>query len=184
MNPTDNHSVRNIVSETDDSGKQQTVKSTGRKNETLGGQASGPGSLPKAQSYGRSYHQPKGSHGMTTMMNGDPDQTIGHTYEHPDYRPTGLKEGEWKDYEKWGGYLHATETEWHLKKGESEIWIKADGTIHLKGVKIILEVTDKVYIGGEDATLEVAMRGSLDNDSESNGADALVDALATKAVVK
>lgn len=181
--PTDNQIIRTKLEKTHDDGTQQKVEATGRYGERFGG-TSAQNATPKIQHYGFTYHAPVGSHGYTLIPEGNPDSGAILNYEHTQYRPKNLAEAEWKLYDKWGHFLYAQEHQWYFKVGTSEIWLKDDGTIHLKGTKIILEVTDKVYIGGPDATLEVAMRGSLDNDTESNGADALVDALATKAVVK
>ena len=63
------------------------------------------------------------------------------------------------------------------------MWLKTDGTIHLKGKKIILEVEEKVFIGGPSATKQVAMLGSTDDDDEESGSDALTGNLALKANV-
>jgi phage gp45-like len=181
MPQVDNTHVRVKQTKTDDSGRQQMVYGTGRKDEQYGGTQTG---VPVHQDYGYSAHRPVGSGMLAAIPDGNNDKAMMIPGEHPDYRPKDLAEGEWKKYEMWGGELYAQEHQWYLKKGASEVWFKDDGTIHLKGTKIILEVTDKVYIGGPDADKPVAMLGSTDDDSEINGPDALVGNLATKANVK
>jgi phage gp45-like len=178
--PTDNMHVRNKISKTDDSGKQQVISSTGRKRESLGNDKAG---MPKLQSYGFTYHQPKGSHAITMMLNGDPDQAMAISAEHPDFRPTGLLEGEWKLYDKWGSYCHAKSDGWHFVVGQSELTMLRSGEVTIKCVNITHDTSGKTFLG-KDADKPLGMLGSTDNDTELNGADALVGNLSTKANTK
>lgn len=177
---SDNIHVRAQTVKTDDSGKQQMIQQTARKNERYGGTRG----IPHIQTYGRTAHVPTGSIGMVVTPDGNPDKAMGLGYEHPDHRPTGLNEGEIKDYDMWGSYMHMKSDGWHFVIGASEIHVLRDGTITLKGVKVITDTTDKTYLGGADADKPLGMLGSTDNDSEINGPDALVGNLSTKAVTK
>lgn len=172
MSQPNNALIRFRLDETDDTGRQQLVKGKGRKRETLGGSKH---KLVHAARYGYSSHAPKGSQGLATALNGNPDQMFVIHVEHPDHRPQNLAEGEVKIYDKNGQYVH-------LKANGHTVIYGGGATITMKDGKIILDGI--VYLGGEDAIKEVAMRGSTDDDTEANGADALVGNLATRALVK
>lgn len=140
-----------ILDETDDTGDQQLVKARGRIREMIGGMKQ---KLHRLGEYGIAYHAPKGSIGTASMANGSPSSAFLSNFEHPDYRPKGLLEGEVKVYDKNGQYVH----------------LKADGTtvingggcqIIMKNGKIIL--VGNVYLGAEDASRPVSAQGTIDD---------------------
>lgn len=169
MNPSDNTNVRVRLDGTDDSGKQQKVRTKGRKRENLGGEKRG---VVKLQQYGFSYNAPAGSLGRATMLGGNPDQTFVDNLEHPDHRPKGLAEGQWKNYDMWGHFLHAREDGWEFKIGSATIMIGNNGVITITGVTINL--VGNIHLGSTGG-VPAAMQGSIDTDG-----DAEVENLATR----
>jgi phage gp45-like len=167
MNPTDNTLVRTKLTKTDDSGKQQTLQLTGRKKEVLGGQKKG---IVRVQHYGFTNHAPKGSLGITLIMNGNPDQTLVIGIEHPDHRPTNLKEGEAEMYDDQGQYILIARDRIYVKtpkdvmvEAGGKVDIVATGNIKLKSDKdIILEPGGVIKLGGDDATRPVSALGTID----------------------
>lgn len=153
MNPTDNMLVRLKVDKTDDSKEQQTVETTGRSEEKIGGPKHG---LHRAQPYGFSSHLPKGAIALVLMMEGNPDQAILIGGEHPEHRPKDLGEGEWKLYDQWGKSLHATEDGWVMKVGV--LTIEADTVVIKSG---------DIRLGGEDASRPVAAEGTVDSSGDT-----------------
>ena len=102
---------------THDDKEQQRLEAWGRHNERYGG-TTGKHAVPRVQSYGFTNHAPKGSQGVTLNLGGNPDNAMMIGMEHPKYRPKNLEEGEFKLYEKWGGYDHAQENEVDSEGGQ------------------------------------------------------------------
>jgi phage gp45-like len=180
MPQVDNTHVRVKQTKTDDSGRQQMVYGTGRKDEQYGGTQTG---VPVHQDYGYSAHRPVGSGMLAAIPDGNNDKAMMIPGEHPDYRPKNLLEGEWKQYDKWGSYCHATAEGWKFVIGATEMTLLRNGEVTIKCVKITHDTSDKTYLG-KDADKPIGMLGSTDNDTELNGADALVGNLSTKANTK
>jgi phage gp45-like len=83
----------------DDSGKQQTVDHHG-----IAGQQHSE--VYRAQYFGLSSNPPKKSTGFFIGFGGEQNRAVFIGGEHDDYRPTGLKEGETKSYDKTGNTIH------------------------------------------------------------------------------
>ena len=96
---------------------------------------------------------------MTIIPGGNPDNVLSLGGEHPDSRPTGLAEGEWKDYDKWGHFLHAKEDRWQIKVGGCTIDIMHDGTINITGATINL--IGEVHLGSAGG-VPAAKQGTID----------------------
>lgn len=187
MNPTDNGAFRIKLSKTDDGGKQQTLQTTGRHKETIGGAKHG---APRLQNYGFSAHAPSGSMGWSAHPNGSPELAVITGIEHPDHRPTGLAEGEWKMYTRWGDpkhNLHAQEKKWTLTIGDQKITVDEENkkiivatkdttitldnnakTITLKADTIILDGTCKLGGSGSDTFVPASKQGTVDTAGDSD----------------
>lgn len=127
----DNTIVRTQFEKVHDDGDQQQIEMLGRKDERYGG-SSGKYGVPRIQSYGFSSHPPKGSQAITTTLDGNPDKAMVSGGEHPQFRPKNLAEGEFKQYEKWGGYEHGKQDRWIKKVGDAiTLHIREGGIIHL-----------------------------------------------------
>ncbi|MCI0551951.1 MAG: phage baseplate assembly protein [Anaerolineae bacterium] len=165
-NPHNNRLTRVRLDETDDSGDTQVYKSRGRKREQLGNKVK----VPRIGVHGFSSHPWKGSHAYAIHIGGNPEQTQVSGGEHPDKRFRNLKEGESVLYKDPNNWIH----------------VKADGSIHGKCEKeIVLEapkiiLIGDVYLGAREASRDVAAVGTVDDDSELNGADKLVSNFLTK----
>ena len=124
----DNMLVRVQSEKVLDDQPQQMVQAQGRYNERYGGTKG----VPRIQSYGFSSHPPAGSQGVTTTLGGNPDNAMVVGMEHPEHRPKDLGEGEFKQYEKWGGYQHAKEDKWVTKVGSATIeHERGSGIVHI-----------------------------------------------------
>lgn len=121
MNPTDNQMVRVVLDETDDSGRQQGLKTSGREREQLG---SDKHRILRVQAYGLSGHAPKGSQGVVIAIGGNPDQAVLLGGEHPDHRPKDLGEGEVMLYSQFGQKIHL--------KANGDVDIDAPGTVYIR----------------------------------------------------
>lgn len=139
MNPTDNNFVRGKLTKTDDSGKQQTVRLTARHDEQYGGEKH---LISHAQSYPLSVHMPIGSLGYIININGSPDMPTMLGGEHPDYRPVGLSEGEWKLYSIFNDKFD------EIFEQESRITIKHK-------TEILFQVGDNTKIKITDGLVEI-----------------------------
>lgn len=156
--PTDNTHVRTKLTKTFDDGVQQKVQADGRSGEKFGG-ASGQNGTPVHQDYGRSVHRPAGTVMLTSVPDGNPDKAMTMGGEHPDHRPKNLAEGEWKDYDKWGHFLHAKEDRWQIKVGSCTIDIMHDGTVNITANTINL--IGDVHLGSTGGVLS-AKQGTID----------------------
>lgn len=165
----DNTHVRTRLTKTNDKGKQQLVKATGRHNEAFGGTKEENG-VPVLQDYGRSAHRPPGTLMHTVTLDGNPDKAMMGGGEHPDYRPTDLGEGEIKDYDKWGHFGHWKSDGLHFKIGGSDIVFGHDGVITITATTI--NIIGNVHLGTA-AGVPAAKLGSTDDDTEDNGSDAI-----------
>lgn len=152
MNPTDNQTVRVKLIATKDGDKQQKVEAEGREGEQLGG---GKHGMHRAQGYPLSSHLPAGSIGLVLMMGGNPDQSVMIGGEHPEHRPTGLAEGEWKLHDIWGKSLHATENGWVLQVGP----------LTIQATQLIIECDD-INLGGLGGK-RVAVEGTMDSRGDT-----------------
>ena len=128
--PTDNMIVRVQSIKVYDDQEQQRFEADGRHGERFGG-TSGKNAVPRVQGYGMTSYPPKGSQGVTLNLNGNPENAMLIGMEHPKYRPKNLKEGEFKLYEKWGGYDHAQDKVWLRKVGSATIECFRDGKVHI-----------------------------------------------------
>lgn len=126
----DNMLVRVQSIKTHDDKEQQQLELWGRKNERYGGNT-GKNAIPRVQSYGFTNHAPNGSQGVNLNLGGNPDNAMCIGIEHPQYRPKNLEEGEFKLYEKWGGYDYAQEPKWIRKVGTATIECFRDGRVHI-----------------------------------------------------
>jgi len=109
----------------------QRLEALGRHGERLGG-TGGEFATPRVQNYGFTNHPPKGSIGVTNTLGGNPTNAMITNMEHPDFRPKNLEEGEFKLYEKWGGYDHARQDRWIRKVGNATIeCIRSGNIVHL-----------------------------------------------------
>lgn len=179
MPHSDNVHVLTKLTKTDDSGDCQTVQATGRMNEQFGG-ASGKNGVEVIQDYGRSCHRPAGTIMHTITPDGNPDKArMGHG-EHPQYRPKNQAEGEITDYDMWGSKMQMKSDGWHWTIGNSTIVVGRDGTITITGTTI--NIIGNVHLGTAGG-VPAAKLGSVDNDDELSGPDALVSNLATKVFV-
>lgn len=167
-NPHNNRVVRVRLDEVDDTGKQQLLKTRGRKRELLGGDKV---KVPRMGIHGHASHPWKGSHGYAHIIGGNPDQTQIMGLEHPDKRLKNLQEGE--------AALYKDTNNWVLMKADGSIHAKCETQILLEAPKIILKSPD-IRLGSENAPRPVAAEGTIDNDTELNGADALVSNFLTK----
>jgi phage gp45-like len=168
MTQANNTIIRFKLEKTDDSGKQQRVKGTGRKREKLGGNQP---RLVVLQQYGMSTHVPPGAIGTAVMLNGSPDQMLVLGFEHPDHRPAGLAEGETKQHGPAGNFAL------FKANGDVEIVCGGGAKIILKGGEIILDGI--VRIGGADASTPASMQGTLDSAGHTD-----VGGFATKVFLK
>jgi phage gp45-like len=109
---------------------QQCFEADGRKYERFGG-TSGKYAVPRIQGYGFTSHPPKGSQGITTTLGGNPENTMLIGMEHPEHRPKNLAEGEFKQYEMWGGYDYGKQDKWVRKVGTATIECFRDGKVHI-----------------------------------------------------
>ena len=126
----DNMIVRVQSIKTHDDKEQQQLEAWGRQGERLGGNT-GKNAVPRVQDYGYTNHAPNGSQGVTLNLGGNPDNAMLIGMEHPKFRPKNLEEGEFKLYEKWGGYDHAQQPVWIRKVGGATIECFRDGKVHL-----------------------------------------------------
>ena len=172
----DNTHVRTKLTKTIDSGKVQRVQATGRKGEQYGGTNPANGT-PVHQDYGRTAHRPEGSVMLTVTPDGNPDKAIVLGGEHPDYRQKDLAKGEIKDYDMWGHFMHMKEDGWHWKIGGCEVIFGHNGVITM--IATTINIVGDTHLGGYDGIL-AAKLGSIDNDTEMNGQDAIVGNVATK----
>ena len=99
----DNTIIRVQTEKVHDDQPQQMIEALGRAHERFGGTKG----VPRIQEYGYTSHPPKGSQGVTTVLGGNPDNTMLVGLEHPEYRPKNLEEGEFKKYDMWGHFLYA-----------------------------------------------------------------------------
>lgn len=114
-----------------DDKEQQRFEAWGRNKERLGG-TSGKYGVPRVQDYGFTNHPPQGSQGVTMALGGNPDNAMLIGMEHPEHRPKNLAEGEFKQYEMWGGYEHGKQDRWIKKVGDAvTLHIREGGIIHL-----------------------------------------------------
>lgn len=176
----DNTHVRVLNTRTDDSQKQQMSYGTGRKDEQFGGTKTG---VPIHQSYGRRTYPPKGSNMLSSNLDGNNDKSMMHIGEHPDYVTPALNnpEGGITDYDKWGHTMKMREDGWHWKIGSTEVVFYHDGHVDIianNGAGKINLIGD--VHAGSYAGVPAGKLGSMDDDSEANGPDALVSNLATK----
>jgi phage gp45-like len=130
--------TRTEIIETYDKDDQQKLQANGRYQERYGGQ--GPMGVPRVQSYGFTSHVPKGSHAYTMTPTGNPDHAAIIGLEHAQSRPRDLAEGEFKTYEKWGGFDHGKEDKWVRKVGTSTIESFRDGTVHINRGDAVAEI--------------------------------------------
>ena len=168
MDPHNNQLVRVRLDEVDDTGKQQLVKTRGRKNEQFGDKQKFVRMMP----HGFASNPWKDSQGYMHSIGGNLDQPQIHGLEHPDKRLRNLDEG--------GSGTYVDQDNWAKFEKNGDKW---DFHIKVSG-NIIFEVPSGKFVklGDPNATREVAAIGTLDNDTESNGADALVSNLLTKVV--
>lgn len=172
---SDNSIVRGSLTKTNDKGDQQKVKFTGRHGEAYGGSNDANG-VPVLQDYGTTAHRPKGTLLHTITPDGNPDKAmvIG---GHSKYRPKDLAEGEIKDYDMWGHFFHRRQDGWHLKIGGCDVMFGDNGVITMTATTV--NIIADCHLGGFGGIL-AAKLGSTDDDTETNGSDAITGNVAAK----
>jgi phage baseplate assembly protein V len=163
--------------EVDDEGKQQTVTHHGLAGEKHS-------EVYRPQPFGFSSHPPKGSTGVVASLGGERNRSVFFGGEHDDHRPTKLKEGQVKNYDKAGNSIglladdgvatavakgdHATTVE----KGAFSVTVKEkDVTVETKKGKVKITAKGdvfvasegKVYLGSSDGNdcARVALEGGV-----------------------
>src|SRR5215471_6097021 len=141
MNADQNMIVRGEISDTRDSGPQQTVQVTGRKGEVYGGPRQ---FILRLQAHGFAGHAPPGSQGLLLIMNGCNDMAMLTGGEHPDYRPQDLEQGASRQYDV-NGNFHEMDS--------------AGQKVHTPQELVIEVGQDMAITVGGNATIEI--QGSL-----------------------
>lgn len=171
----DNMIVRCKLTKTNDKGEQQLIKATGRKGEVFGG-ANDDNGIPVLQPYGRTANCPEGTLFHTVTPDGQPDKAMA-IGAHSKYRKKEQEAGQVCDYDMWGHTMQMKEDGWHWKIGSSEMIFGHDGTVTITATTI--NIIGDVHLGSTGGIL-AAKLGSTDNDTESNGSDAITGNVATK----
>ncbi len=164
-----NGHLRVKLTEFDDSGKQQVMRTQGRVREQLGGTKH---MAHKLGMHGVISVPWKGSLGYAMPIGSNPDQTLLAGFEHPDKRFRNAEEGDAGCYRDQENYLIFKNNKVYLKT-QYEVIVESDVKITLKAPIVIIDSPD-IRLGGADASRPVAAEGTVDNDSELNGPDALV----------
>ena len=131
---------RATVQKTDDSGTQQILKQmTGLKSETFE-------DVYRPQSHGFSSVAPNGSEGLFLALGGRSDRLVALGFEHKDYRPKNLNEGQATLYDDKGNVVFA--------KGSGGLSVNAKtGVVEVRSQdnKITVKPGDgqMVYLGGD-----------------------------------
>lgn len=105
-------------------------------------------------------------------MGGNLDQPLVVGLEHPEHRPTGLGEGEWKLYTKWGDNpkhnFHAQEKKWIITLDKQKITVDIENKtikFETENTSILLEQTGKKITLKADEII-------LDGNCKLGGTDA------------
>lgn len=145
----------------DDSGPQQLLTLSGLSSEQLT-------KVVRSQPFGFSSVPPPGAEGLLAPQGGRSDRSHVLGLEHPKYRPTGVEVGGTVVYD-----MHGNAVSIVLK----QLRIVHSQQIEFVAPKIILN--GKCLLGGEDAAIPAAMRGTLDTAGNADDSN-----LATMVLVK
>ncbi|PWB90674.1 hypothetical protein C5688_09115 [Methylocystis sp. MitZ-2018] len=132
--------------EVDDDGKQQTVTHHGFAGEKHS-------EVYRPQPFGFSSHPPKGSTGIIVSLGGERNRSVFLGGEHDDHRPTKLKEGQVKNYDKAGNSIGLLADD-----GVATAVTKGNHTTSVEKGSLSVDVKDKdiSFKAKKDSSLEVS----------------------------
>lgn len=129
--------LRAILQTVDDTGPQQFLKVTGLAGQIIG-------EAVRSQHFGHSSNPPVGAEGLMLSMGGGHDRLHAHGFEHPKYRPTGLKPGDNTFYDANKNRVDLNATGVKITDSNGNIVQTMSGKIVVKPASGSL-----VYLGGD-----------------------------------